>query len=142
MKGISLPINVIVIVAVAVLVLIVVSAFFVGSVVPGTGAINTEVAYNSGCARLTQVEKCTKEPDQIFLSNYNPTGSPELKNTGDTLLTACRLKFNDKAMSLTACKQSCGCSTAGGGPTPAAPPAAPPAPPPLGTPIAPVVITK
>jgi len=111
MKGISLPINVIVIVAVAVLVLIVVSAFFVGSVVPGTGAINTEAAYNSGCARLTQVEKCTKNPSEIFLSNYNPKGLDALKDTGDSLRTACQQKFNDRGMTDAACKQSCGCSS-------------------------------
>ena len=109
-KGISLPINMVVILAVAVLVLVVVAAYFVISAGRGFGAITTEQAWVNGCQKLKQVENCLASAGSIVIKDYNPANKEDLKNTGDTLLTACKTKFADSTFADTTCKQSCGCA--------------------------------
>jgi len=145
MKGISLPINVIVIVAVAVLVLIVVAAFFTTSTISGEIGIRRQQALDNACQNLRSLYNCASGHLSDIEISYAEIG--EAAPTKHSLGFICGKLNLDTSGSPSQCYLRCGCSTAGGGatpaatPTPAAPPA-PPAPPPLGTPIAPVVITK
>ncbi|MFC2143448.1 hypothetical protein ACFLQN_03545 [Candidatus Aenigmatarchaeota archaeon] len=109
MKGISMPINIIVIIAIAVLVLIVVSAFLMNAFGGSSGQIGTEAAFQDGCARLLYADNCKPTgPVEIRIANFDPyaTGSP----LGETLWTACKIKFNDQSISEDQCRAYCGCN--------------------------------
>ncbi|MCX6819097.1 MAG: hypothetical protein NT129_03820 [Candidatus Aenigmarchaeota archaeon] len=93
MKGIDLPINAIVIVAIAVLVLVVIAAFFVGVVGPGTGSMNSQNAWNTGCAQA-RARGCLQadfgvEGEPLPIAGYDPEGD----GTANNIMDACEAVY-------------------------------------------------
>ncbi len=95
MKGIDLPINAIVIVAIAVLVLVVIAAFFVGVVGPGTGTMNSQSAWNKGCAQAT-ARGCmqadfglVQDLEPLPIAGYDPDGD----HVDNSIRDACRAVY-------------------------------------------------
>ncbi len=106
MKGLELPINMIVVVAIAVLVLVVVAAFFAGWIGKGTGDVNLESAFGSGCNTLRTVYNCNYLEFDV---NYQKPGSPLTRTRFSEI---CRLKELSTAISNApgTCVKACGCN--------------------------------